>query len=81
MVGANDASGLTSATLIANGHSTDGNLGYSLVESTLAATLGKTSDVTLSPTTNLTIASQEAGESHSNFQTGLGCYYIQYRPV
>ena len=81
MVGLNDSSGLTSATPIANAHSTGGNFGYDLAGSTIAATVGKTSDVSLSPTTNVTIASQGAGESHANFQPGLGCYYIQYRPV
>jgi len=37
-------------------------------------------NVTLTAATTLAIASQGAGESHPNFQPGLGCYYIQYRP-
>jgi len=37
-------------------------------------------NVTLTANTTLTIASQGGGLSHENFQPGLGCYYIQYRP-
>jgi len=37
-------------------------------------------NVTLSAATTLAIASQGGGQSHENFQPGLGCYYIQYRP-
>ena len=37
-------------------------------------------NVLLSAATTLAIASQGGGESHPNFQPGLGCYYIQYRP-
>jgi len=37
-------------------------------------------NVTLTAATSLTIASQGGGEAHANFQPGLGCYYIQYRP-
>ena len=37
-------------------------------------------NVTLTAATTLAIASQGGGESHPNFQPGLGCYYIQYRP-
>lgn len=37
-------------------------------------------NVTLTAATTFTIASQGGGESHPNFQPGLGCYYIQYRP-
>ena len=37
-------------------------------------------NVTLTAATTLAIASQGGGLSHENFQPGLGCYYIQYRP-
>ena len=37
-------------------------------------------NVILTAATTLAIASQGGGESHPNFQPGLGCYYIQYRP-
>lgn len=37
-------------------------------------------NITLTAATALTIASQGSGEAHPNFQPGLGCYYIQYRP-
>ena len=38
-------------------------------------------NVTLTASTNLTIASQGGGEQHPNFQPALGCYFIQYRPT
>ena len=37
-------------------------------------------NVTLTATTNIIIAAQGGGEAHPNYQPGLGCYYIQYRP-
>ena len=37
-------------------------------------------NVTLTAVTNVTVASQGQGEAHPNFQPGIGCYYIQYRP-
>jgi microcystin-dependent protein len=37
-------------------------------------------NVTLTAETDVTIASQGSGQSHPNYQPGLGCYYIQYRP-
>ena len=80
MVGTNDNSGLTSATPIAQSHSTGGNFGYGLVGSTVPATIGKTSDVTITADTSVTIGSQGGGQAHPNFQPGLGCLYIQYRP-
>ena len=38
-------------------------------------------NVTLTANTSVTIGSQGAGESHPNFQPGLGCYYIMYIPA
>jgi microcystin-dependent protein len=37
-------------------------------------------NVTLTANTNVTIAAQGGGQAHPNFQPGLGCLYIQYRP-
>jgi len=37
-------------------------------------------NVTLTAVTNITIGAQGGGEAHPNYQPGLGCYYIQYRP-
>jgi len=37
-------------------------------------------NVTLTAETDVTVASQGSGQSHPNYQPGLGCYYIQYRP-
>lgn len=45
------------------------------------ASVGKTSDASTTTTTTLTIASQGGGEAHSNYQPGLGCYYIMYIPA
>jgi microcystin-dependent protein len=53
-----------------------GSTGASVpVNTTLSA-----ENVSLTAATTLAIASQGGGQSHENFQPGLGCYYIQYRP-
>jgi microcystin-dependent protein len=39
------------------------------------------SSVDLTAATTLAIASQGGGQSHPNFQPGLGCYYIMYIPA
>jgi microcystin-dependent protein len=82
-VGINDSSSLLNTTPISSGHSTGGNLGYELVGSSLAATIGKTSDVTLSPiaTTTLTMSIEGNNEAHPNVQPGLAFYYIMYIPA
>jgi len=38
-------------------------------------------NVSLTASTTVTIASQGGGESHPNFQPGLGCYFIMYIPA
>jgi len=38
-------------------------------------------DVNLTAATTVTVADQGAGQSHPNFQPGLGCYYIMYIPA
>lgn len=82
-VGTNDSASLLTTTPIAQSHSTGGNFGYSLVGSSVAATIGKTSDVTLSPipTTTLTIQPAGQNEAHINYQPGLAVYYIMYIPA
>ena len=37
-------------------------------------------DVNLTAATTITVADQVGGQSHPNFQPGLGCYYIMYIP-
>lgn len=44
------------------------------------ANLGKTSDVNLTVNVGVTNSSIGGGQAHPNFQPGLGCLYIQYRP-
>ena len=80
MASPNDASVLTAATPLAQSHSTGGNFGYGLVGSILDATVGKTSDVTLTATTIVTVAPEGSGLPHSNIQPSRGCYYIIYIP-
>jgi microcystin-dependent protein len=65
---------------MSQGYSTGGNLGYSLVGTNSTPTIGKTSDATATTTTTVTLASQGGGQAHSNYQPGLGCYYIMYIP-
>jgi microcystin-dependent protein len=38
------------------------------------------SNVTLTAVTNVTINSQGGNQSHLNYQPGMGCHFIQYRP-
>jgi microcystin-dependent protein len=37
-------------------------------------------NVTLTAETDVTVASEGSGQSHPNYQPGLGCYYIMYIP-
>lgn len=66
---------------IARSHSTDGNLGYNLVNPTnTTATVGLTNNKTTGISINITNSSTGGGLGHPNFQPGLGCYYIMYIP-
>ena len=59
---------------------TTGNPGFDGGDNNYAVDQTKsTSDTNL--TVSITNALSGGGESHPNFQPGLGCYYIQYRPV
>jgi microcystin-dependent protein len=59
---------------------TGGNLGYALRGTSSSATVGKSTEVTLSVTTVITNASTGGGEGHLNYQPGTGVYYIIYIP-
>jgi microcystin-dependent protein len=71
---------LTSTNTMSQGYSTSGNLGYSLVGTNSTPTIGRTSATEATTTTTVTLASQGGGQAHSNYQPGLGCYYIMYIP-
>jgi microcystin-dependent protein len=59
---------------------TTGNPGFDGGDNNYAMDQTKTTSET-NLTVSITNASAGSGESHPNFQPGLGCYYIQYRPV
>lgn len=69
---------LTAATPISNGHSTGGNLGYTLVSGQSPASIGRTSDATTN--VNVTIASVGNGNPVDNRQPSIAAYYIMYIP-
>ena len=56
------------------------NPGPFAVESGITVGTIDTSDVTLAATSVLTIAAQGSNGAHINYQPGLACYYIMYRP-
>lgn len=80
------AGGDTSTSLgttkpMAIGHSTGGNLGYSLVESpALVATNGPTNEVNLTVNVGVTINDTGGDLPHPNYQPGIGAFYIMYIP-
>lgn len=57
-----------------------GNLGYALRGTSSDATVGKSSEVTLSVATTITNADFGGGNGHANYQPGRGVYYIMYIP-
>jgi microcystin-dependent protein len=57
-----------------------GNLGYALIGTSSDATVGKTSEVTLSVDTTITNVPTGGGNGHANYQPGRGVYYIIYIP-
>lgn len=72
---------LTSSTPLAQAATYGGNTSYSLAGAAGTADIG----ITNSKTTGITIidkaiSSTGGGLAHSNFQPGLGCYYIMYIP-
>lgn len=79
-------SGDTSAVLDAThsaavGHSTGGNLGYELVNTSgTTATVGLTSSDSTGITAAITNASAGGGQSHNNIPPVRACYYIMYIP-
>lgn len=61
-------------------YSTGGNLGYGLTGTSSNATVGESSEVTLSVSTAITNAATGGGNGHANYQPGRGVYYIMYIP-
>lgn len=72
---------LTDSNYIVEGIGLNSTLSYSFRGGSNEATLGKTSGETATTTTTVTLTSQGGGEAHSNYQPGLGCYYIMYKPA
>lgn len=73
---------LDASHVMAASHSTGGNMGYELVNTTgTTATVGltdlKTTGITI---TDKAITSTGGGQSHSNIQPVIACYYIMYIP-
>jgi len=73
---------LDSTHVMAVSHSTGGNAGYELVNTNgTTATVGltdlKTTGITI---TNKDITATGGGQSHSNIQPVIACYYIMYIP-
>ena len=72
---------LDSTHSAARGHSTGGNLGYDLVNTTgTTATVGLTSSDSTGITVAITNASAGGGQSHNNIPPVRACYYIMYIP-
>lgn len=72
---------LDSTHTAAAGHSTGGNLGYDLVNTTgTTATVGLTNVKQTGITVGVSNQSEGGGQSHSNIPPVLGCYYIMYIP-
>lgn len=72
---------LDSTHAAASGHSTGGNLGYDLVNTTgTTATVGLTDVKQTGITIGVSNQSEGGGQSHSNIPPVLGCYYIMYIP-
>ncbi len=72
---------LTSTTPLAQTATYGGNTSYSLAGAAGTADIGITNSKTTGITiTDKAISSTGGGLAHSNFQPGLGCYYIMYIP-
>ena len=73
------ASPINATTPIASGGSAGTNTAYELHPSTLSATVGKTSSA--STGINVSLGTTGGGNSHSNIQPVLACYYIMHIPT
>jgi len=72
---------LDSTHTAAAGHSTGGNLGYDLVNTSgTTGTVGLTSSNSTGITASITNVSAGGGQSHTNIPPVLACYYIMYIP-
>lgn len=69
---------LSSSTYPVYRDESNDNSSYRIMGSSTAATLGKTSEVTIS--TTVTNASAGSSQAHSNIQPSIACYYIIYIP-
>lgn len=70
----------TTTSQVARARDGGGEFKYNLASSSTLATLGKTSSQQTGVSVSVTNANAGSGESHSNIQPVLACYYIQYRP-
>lgn len=72
--------GLTSTTPVVQTATYGGNTSYSLSGAVGTANIGVTSENKSDVTVDTVIGSTGGGLAHTNYQPGLGCYYIMYIP-
>jgi microcystin-dependent protein len=72
--------GLTSTTPIVQTATYGGNTSYSLSGAVGTPNIGATSENKSDVTVDTVIGSTGGGLAHTNYQPGLGCYYIMYIP-
>jgi len=72
--------GLTSTTPIVQTATYGGNTSYSLSGAVGTPNIGTTSENKSDVTVDTVIGSTGGGLAHTNYQPGLGCYYIMYIP-
>jgi microcystin-dependent protein len=75
-----DQVALTSTTPIDQGAAYGGNTSYDLSGAVGTANIGVTSPNKSTVVVDTVIGSTGGGLAHSNYQPGLGCYYIMYIP-
>ena len=80
MGSANETDPPTATNQIRQSKTGAGNLGYALRGTSSDATVGITSEVTLSVNTTITNVDTGGGLGHPNYQPGRGLYYITYIP-
>ena len=71
---------LTSTTSIVKTTDYGNSWNYTIAGATTEANVGVTSSSLSDTTVNVTVGSTGDGSGHSNYQPGLGCYYIMYIP-
>ena len=80
MGSSNETDPPTSNNYIRQSKGTGGNLGYALRGASNPATVGKTTEVSQTVATTVTIGPTGGGLPHNNYQPGIGSYYIIYIP-